>query len=100
MRAEKCPGIDATGGLLEADGFYLTLEDSLVTVLPGQELHIRGPGFRAAQLTAGWVVDTAGTADHDGTVWTLLAPQQPCRYEIDLGLTWAKGQAAQRHSSR
>ena len=50
MRAEMCPGIDATGGLLEADGFYLTLEDSLVTVLPGQELHIRGPGVPGSPI--------------------------------------------------
>ena len=94
MRAANCPGVNLNGGPLEADGFFWTLDDSLVTVLPGQEFYVLGPGFRSSQMTAGWVVDPAGVVGDDGTVWTLVAPQEPSRYEIDLGLRWAQGEAA------
>lgn len=94
MRAANCPGVILNGGPLEADGFFWALDDSLVTLLPGEEFHVLGPGFRSSHMTADWVIDPTGVVDDDGTVWTLVAPEEPGRYEIDLGLRWDQGEAA------
>jgi hypothetical protein len=93
MRAMPCPGANSVGPL-EADGFFHTLDESLITVEPGREFTVAGPGYRDADLATDWPVIAERASASDGTEWTLRAPLERGSYEVLLNLRWAQGEAA------
>lgn len=93
MRANPCPGANSAGPL-EADGFFHTLDESLINLEPGREVAVAGPGFRDADLATDWPIVAKRTLASGGTEWTLRAPQGHGRYEVLFSLRWAQGEAA------
>lgn len=91
---EYCPGHKYEGRIgAEADGFLLTLDDTVLHTEPGSTITVRGPGYPGARLTAGLKVISDLIDPENGRVWQLQAPQEPGRHEVDLYLDWEEGRA-------
>ncbi len=93
VEAGYCPRTGGGGSGYNADGFLVTLDDTLLTMVPEEPLTISGPGYFAAELTSTWEIIDVQADPVAGQVWTLQAPAEPGSYRVDLRLEWAEGKS-------
>jgi hypothetical protein len=92
IRIGYCPGDPRYGQLgSEGDGFYLTLEESTLSVAPGEIVTVTAPGMAGATLKASLEIAAEYPGDPGGRVWELVAPTDPGANEILLEPEWAEG---------
>ena len=91
-----CPGIGKDGEAgLHGDGFFMTLEDAVLSVDSEDLLTIYALGVRTPRLVGGLTVVDEG-ATSDGYRWEAIAPATPGTHELDLQILWAEGDALYR----
>lgn len=90
-----CPGLGREDSL-HGDGFFLMVDEAVLTVAPGETVAVEVTGLRSPSFVATLDIDRDYTDDGGAHVWDLIAPDQPGTYDVDLTIAWAQGDGLYR----